>query len=74
MAQVKSITFGSAKVKEWKDGQSYGLNIDPRLSCGVGFWGSMAVGESMPYMLRDHGLRAIDDGNHVMVSNHYKKS
>ncbi len=74
MAQVKSITFGSAKVKDGKDGQSYGLDFDLRLFGGVGFLGSMALGESMPYMLGDHGLWVVDDGNHVMVSNHYKKS
>jgi hypothetical protein len=30
----------------------------------------MAPYESMPHMLGDHGLWVVDDGNHVMVSNH----
>jgi hypothetical protein len=37
-----------AKIKDRKYGQSYGLDVDPRLFCGVGFSGSMAQGESMP--------------------------
>ncbi len=29
VAHVKSNTSGSRKVKDWKHGQSYGLDVDP---------------------------------------------
>ncbi len=32
------------------------------------FLGLMIPDESIPHMSEDHGLWAIDDGNHVMVS------
>ncbi len=29
VAQVKSTTYGSRKAKNWKNGQSYGSNVNP---------------------------------------------
>jgi hypothetical protein len=69
VAQVKSNTFGSRKAKDWENGQSYGLDIDPRFFCGIDFLGSVALDEVMPHMLRDHGSWAIDDGNQIMISH-----
>jgi len=63
---VKSIAYGQGKAKDQKDGQSYGLNVDPRLFYRVSFSRSMASYESMPHMSRDHGLWVINDGNHVI--------
>jgi hypothetical protein len=37
VAQVKSIAFGPRKVKDKEDDQSYGLDVDQRFFCGVGF-------------------------------------
>ncbi len=63
--QVKFTTFGSGKAKDRENGS----NVDPRLFCGVGFLRLMAPNESMPRMLEDHGLWAVDDGNHVTILN-----
>jgi hypothetical protein len=38
-----------------------------RLFCGASFLGSVAPDESMPHMIKYHGLWVADDGNHVMV-------
>jgi len=50
--QVKFTTYGLGKAKDWKNGS----NVDLKLFCGVGFLGLMAPNESMPRMLKDHGL------------------
>jgi hypothetical protein len=51
---VKSTTFEPKKAKDQKNGQSYGLNVYPRFFCGASFSKSMALGEMMPHMSRDH--------------------
>jgi hypothetical protein len=48
---VKSNIFKSKKAKDYKDGQSYGSNVDLKFFCGVGFSKLMALYESMPHML-----------------------
>ncbi len=68
-AKVKSIAFGPRKVKDRGDNQSYGLDIDQGLFCGVGFSRLVAPSETMPHMSKDHESWATNDGNHVMVPN-----
>ncbi len=63
---MKAIAYGQGKAKDQKDGQSYGLNVNPILFCRASFSRSVASYESMPHMSRDHGLWVIIDGNHVI--------
>jgi hypothetical protein len=67
--QVKSNAFGSIKVKNWENGQSYGLDANSGFFSGTYFLRSMALNEVMPHMLRDHGSWTIDGGNQIMISH-----
>ncbi len=67
--QVKSTTSELRKAKDRKDSQSYGLNVNQGLSCGVSFSRSMALDETMPHKSKDHGSWTSNDGDHVMVPN-----
>jgi hypothetical protein len=69
VAHVKSNKFGLRKGKEQENGQSYGLDVNPRFIYKVNFSRSMAPNDVMPHMLKNHESRVIDDGKHVMVSN-----
>jgi hypothetical protein len=70
VAHMKSTASRPRKVKDWEDGQSYGLNVDLGFFCGVGFSRLVASNEMMPHMPKDHeSWWVVDDGNHVMVPN-----
>jgi hypothetical protein len=59
---VKSTTYGSRKAKNWKNGQSYGSNVNPWFFYGAGFSRLVAPNDIMPRMSRNHESCIIDDG------------
>jgi hypothetical protein len=69
---VKFNTSRSWKAKDQENGQSYGLDVDPKFFYDIGFSILMAQDEILPHMSTDHGPWVVDDENHVMVSNHNK--
>jgi hypothetical protein len=55
VAHVKFNTSGLGKGKDQENGQSYGLDVNPRFIYDVNFSRSMAPNDVMPHMLKNHG-------------------